>query len=60
VFEDDPLDAGMVIAHEAGHCLTLDHNDPIPTTDDMLMHHSVTHSFLPRVHVLQARRAVLR
>lgn len=54
--DDDPL----VMAHESGHCLTLDHNDPIVTTDQMLMHHVVTRSFLPKAHVLQARRAVRR
>jgi hypothetical protein len=46
----------MLISHEAGHCLTIDHNDPIPATNDMLMNHVVTHTFLTRVHVLRARR----
>ncbi|MFL4978059.1 MAG: hypothetical protein ACJ8FU_22415 [Xanthobacteraceae bacterium] len=49
----------MLISHEAGHCLTIDHNDPIPATN-MLMNHFVTHTFLTRVHVLRARRAVRR
>jgi hypothetical protein len=62
VFEDDSGDGdpGMLISHEAGHCLTIDHNDPIPATNDMLMNHFVTHTFLPKVHVLRARRAVRR
>jgi hypothetical protein len=62
LFEDElGGDAGADISHEAGHCLTLDHNDPIPTTSDMLMSGSgETNIFLPRVHVLQARRAVRR
>ncbi len=61
VFEDSSaLDAGLLISHEAGHCLTLNHDDPIPATNDMLMNHTPTNSFLPRVHVLQARRAVRR
>jgi hypothetical protein len=59
VFEDDStLDTGLLVSHEAGHCLTLDHNDPIPATNDMLMNHTPRHSFLPRVHVVRARRAV--
>jgi hypothetical protein len=54
VFEDDAgMDEGLMISHEAGHCLTLRHDDPIPTTSDMLMNvSSVDGSFLPRVHVL--------
>jgi len=61
VFEDNStLDAGVLISHEAGHSLTLDHDAPIPATNDMLMNHTPTNSFLPRVHVLQARRAVRR
>jgi len=62
LFEDSMgLDTGLAISHEAGHCLTLRHNDPIPTTSDMLMNADTTDgSFLPRVHVLQARRAVQR
>jgi len=50
----------MLISHEAGHCLTIDHNDPIPATNDMLMNHFVTYTFLTRVHVLRARRAMRR
>jgi hypothetical protein len=61
VFEDNSaLDLGLLISHEAGHCLTLDHDDPIPATNDMLMNHTPRNSFVPRVHVLQARRAVRR
>jgi hypothetical protein len=63
VFED-PDDGGdddpLVLAHEAGHCLTLDHNSPITTTNAMLMHHTVSRPFLPKAHVLQARRAAPR
>jgi hypothetical protein len=62
LFEDNiGGDLGLVISHEAGHCLTLDHNDPIVTTDDMLMHGDEVEAgnhFLPRVHVIQARSAV--
>ena len=61
VFEDSStLDLGLLISHEAGHCLTLDQDDPIPATSDMLMNHTPRNSFLPRVHVLQAHRAVRR
>jgi hypothetical protein len=58
LFEDDAPDERATIAHEAGHCLTLDHNSPIPSTKIMLMHPTSDGRFLPRVHVLQARRAV--
>ena len=59
VFEDNSgLDVGLLISHESGHCLTLDHELPIHATSDMLMNHTPRTSFLPRVHVLQARRAV--
>jgi hypothetical protein len=63
VFEDPDgsgVDAGLQLAHEAGHNLTLDHNSPIVTTDRMLMFAAATRPFLPKVHVLQARRAVRR
>ena len=62
LFEDDiGGDFGADISHEAGHCLALDHNNPITTTSDMLMSGSGEDNiFLPRVHVLQARRAVRR
>jgi hypothetical protein len=61
VFEDDlSVDKRLLICHELGHCLTLDHDSPIPSTTDMLMNHTPRRSFLPRVHVLQARRAVRR
>jgi hypothetical protein len=61
LFEDDTgFNDRLLICHEAGHCLTLDHNSPIPSTSDMLMNHFVSHSFLPRAHVLPARRAVRR
>jgi hypothetical protein len=54
------FDPGLVLSHEAGHCLTLDHDRPVVATNDMLMNRRPTNSFLPRVHVLQARRAVQR
>jgi hypothetical protein len=61
VFEDDIVPSlSFLISHEAGHCLSIDHNDPIPATNDMLMNHFATHSFIPRVHVLRARRSVRR
>jgi hypothetical protein len=50
----------MLISQEAGHCRTIDQNDPMPATNDMLMNHFVTSTFLPRMHVLRARRAVPR
>jgi hypothetical protein len=58
---DDPRKA--VLAHEAGHCLTLDHNTPTVTTAQMLMHDSTEDGvaaspFLSKAQVLQARRAV--
>lgn len=61
LFEDDaggPDQEGVKISHEAGHCLTLDHNDPVPSTREMLMFRSAERNFLPRACVLQARRAV--
>jgi hypothetical protein len=61
LFEDDIKGTeDTAIAHEAGHCLTLDHNSPVPTTHEMLMWPVIFRRFLPRVHVLQARRAVRR
>jgi hypothetical protein len=60
LFEDDiGEDLGEVLSHEAGHCLTLDHNSPIVTVFDDLMFESASGGILlPREHVLQARRAV--
>ena len=54
---DDPFK--LVLAHEAGHCLTLDHNTPTVTTSQMLMHATVSKPFLTKAQVLQARRAVI-
>ena len=67
VFED-PVDIGddnrkRALAHEAGHCLTLDHNTPTVTTSFMLMHDKfeegrMEEALITRAQVLQARRAV--
>ena len=54
---DDPFK--VVLCHEAGHCLTLDHNTPSVSTDQMLMHDPVSKPFLTKAQVLQARRAVI-
>jgi hypothetical protein len=59
-FEDNIGSEGeqTCIAHEAGHCLTLKHDKPIPTTNQMLMHAPATAHFLPRAHVELARSKV--
>ena len=58
-FEEDGDDAfKLVLAHEAGHCLTLDHNTPVVSNDRMLMHGEVSKPFLTKPQILQARRAV--
>jgi hypothetical protein len=59
LFEDDVVFEQKTIAHEAGHCLKLDHDKPIPTTNDMLMHKGTNGRFLPRIHVETARSNVL-
>ena len=48
----------LVLAHEAGHCLTLDHNIPVVSNNQMLMHGTVVKPFLTKPQILQARRAV--
>ena len=48
----------LVLAHEAGHCLTLDHNTPVVSNNQMLMHGVVVKPFLTKPQILQARRAV--
>lgn len=66
IFEDDisgsrPETAGVALAHEAGHALTLDHDSPIRSTIDMVMFATTAGGrFLPRAHVLPARRNVRR
>jgi hypothetical protein len=66
IFEDDisgtrPETAGVALAHEAGHALTLDHDSPIRSTIDMVMFATTNGGrFLPRAHVVQARRNVRR
>lgn len=66
IFEDDisgtrSQTAEVALAHEAGHCLTLDHNNPIQSRQDMLMFPTTDGGrFVPRAHVLQARRGVRR
>lgn len=66
IFEDDisgtrPETAGVALAHEAGHALTLDHDSPIVTTQDMVMFATTNGGrFLPRAHVVQARPRVRR
>ena len=66
---DDPPGFGddnrkAVLAHEAGHCLTLNHNTPTVTTSQMLMHDTFVdelpvNPFLSKAQALQARRAVI-
>ena len=61
IIDDDTEDSdGEVIAHEAGHCLGVDHDNPIPTTRDMLMSPILEADFIPRVHALLMRRGVTR
>ncbi len=65
----DPVEIGddnrkRALAHEAGHCLSLDHNSPTVTTDFMLMHDTfedgkMEEALITRAQVLQARRAVV-
>jgi outer membrane protein OmpA-like peptidoglycan-associated protein len=65
LFEDEAGGPGIeevIMSHEAGHCLTLDHDRPIRSTAIMLMfgRSDASSRFLPRAHVLQARRNVRR
>jgi len=56
LIEDDLVtDVGNLLAHEAGHCLSVRHRDPIVSTPDMLMFKSAQGAFIPRVHALQMR-----
>src|SRR5262249_2270381 len=62
-FEDDAgRDVGVTLAHEAGHALTLDHDNPVPSTRDMLMFPTTDRRGrrLTRVQILQVRRNVRR
>jgi hypothetical protein len=69
LFEDEAGGPGaqeVLLAHESGHCLTLPDEDPTHASAFMLMISIVaasarpTFRFLPRAHVLQARRGVRR
>jgi OmpA family len=59
LIEDDLVsDVGNVLAHEAGHCLSVRHNDPIVSTSEMLMYETAEGAFIPRVHALRMRTSV--
>jgi hypothetical protein len=55
--DDHPDHTGELLAHEAGHCLHVDHNYPIVSTRAMLMFAtSPSGTFIPRAQALEMRR----
>ena len=59
VEDDIAEDMGALLAHEAGHCLRVDHDQPIVSTRAMLMFAtSPSGTFIPRIHALQMRTFV--
>ena len=60
LIEDDiPEHTGEILAHEAGHCLRVDHDHPIVSTRAMLMFAtSPSGTFIPRAQALRMRTFV--
>jgi hypothetical protein len=64
IFEDAisgtrPETDKVAMAHEAGHCLTLDHDNPIKSSQIMLMFPTTDGGrFIAKAHALQAHRNV--